>query len=297
MVKTLSNSAVEYRAHNIIPRWYMTAEQVEQYGVLFREEAGADGHIDSKEMADFMGRVGLKISADNLDAIMHELDQDGSGFIEEDEFLVLIVKIAKMRKRKVGPGLCPLAQLVKEGWSHRDLIKIGYKSQDFRDAGFSIAELLKLFTVPELTKGGVALQDLLQTNWNGEDGRDAGFTLNEMYESRCSVQKIRTAGYKDVMSAVHLRKLGIGAKQMQLGGFSISDLKMSGFSGAELRVAGFSHAALQAVHGKMLMTERAATPNPSVREQRRLRRPNTFRIREELDSRPEDLPPRPSTVA
>lgn len=174
---------------------------------------------------------------------------------------------------------------------------MGYKSADFKEANYSTSELLNLFTVPELTKGGVALKDLLETAWNGEDGREAGFSLSEMHDSRCSVKKIRTAGYRDVMSAVHLRKLGFAAKQMQIGGFSLSELKMAGFSGSELRLAGFSGAALQAIHGKMLMTERAATPDPTTR--RRLRRPNTFRIREELEGslKPEDLPPRPSTVA
>lgn len=293
MVKTLTNASVEYRSHNIIPKWYLTPEQVDQYQVLFKQQAGEDGQIDSSEMADFLSNAGMKVSRDNLEAIMVELDQDQSGFIEEEEFLVLMVKVLRLKKRKIGPGLCPLPQLLSEGWCHRDLIKMGYGAQAFREAGYSTAQLLQLFTVPELTKAGVVLQDLLQTNWNGEEGREAGFTIDDLYEGRCSVQKIRKAGYKDVMSAVYLRKHGIGAKQMQLGGFRLSDLKMAGFSGSELRVAGFSAAALQALHGKMLMTERAATP---IREQRRLRRPNTFRIREELESS-QDLPPRPSTVA
>jgi len=296
MIKCLTAASVEYRAHNIIPRWYMEPKQIDQYRALFQKEAGEDGQIDSSEMAHFLASTGMKVSAENLEAIMSELDVDHSGSVDEEEFLVLIVKLLRLKKRKIGPNLCLLSVLRAEGWSNRDLIKMGYTSQAFKEANYSTAELLTLFTVPELRKAGVELSDLLETNWNGQEAREAGFTLNELYESHCSVKKIRTAGYRDVMSAVHLRKLGFGAKQMQLGGFNLSELKYAGFSGSELRCAGFSAFALQAIHGKMLERERAASP---VHEHRRLRRPNTFRIREELDGKikQEDLPPRPNTVA
>merc|ERR1712039_1022420 len=64
----------------------------------------------------------------------------------------------------------------------------------------------------------------------------------------CSMLKIRSSGWSDSHSAIALRKLGIDASKMKLGGWALSELGKAGYSTAELRNAGFSAPALAAWH-------------------------------------------------
>lgn len=281
--KDMSNSGIK------TPRLYLNPEQFNMYRKVFEDRAGEDMKLDVSELDDFFKSCNITIQADRLKAIMDEVDEDQSGFLDEDEFMVLLIKAMRMKRRKVGPGLCPIKKLLGEGWSLADLKKLGYEVAQFYDSKISCAELMGLFNITELRKGGVPAQELLSAGWDGSGGKQAGFGLADLVN--CPIKTIRTAGYTDLESAVGLRKLGVGAKGMKLGGFSLSELKMSGFSTADLRLAGFSTAALQAM--QQSLWRQVGGP--------KLQRRNTFHIRHDFEEKKakgdeEDAENRPNTT-
>eukprot|EP00439_Symbiodinium_sp_Y106_P079065 s1503_g17.t2 len=75
----------------------------------------------------------------------------------------------------------------------------------------------------------------------------AGFRLADLASAGASIRNLRTAGFTDVASVVALRKRGVQAWKLKLGGFTLSDLRSAGYSSAELRLAGFSSASLVAL--------------------------------------------------
>lgn len=272
------------------PRLFLNPEQFDQYRKIFEERAGDDLRLDVVELDEFFKSVNITIAPDRLKAIMQEVDDDQSGYLEEEEFMILLVKAMRMKRRKVGPGMCPMKKLLEEGWSLLDLKLLGYEVNHFLDAKIVCAELLSLFTIGELRKGGIPVQELLSAGWDGSGGKSAGFGLQDLVTVSCPIQKIRTAGYNDLDAAVGLRKLGIDAKGMKRGGFSLSELKMSGFSTADLRLAGFSTAALQAM--QQSLWRQIGGP--------KLQRRNTFHIRHDLENKAkeveEDGEDRPNTT-
>lgn len=276
MAHKLSKFHSEYKSRNIrIPRQYLTTEQYNQYCELFQNVAGEDGRLDLDGLHQFFQTNRIQVSRDRLQAIMSEVDNDSSGYLDEAEFMVLLIKAMAMKKRKVGPGLCPISQLRDEGWTFSELRRIGYDSLAFNELNPrpDCTELLQLFSVAELKKSGMPLKELFDAGWDGAQGREAGYTLEELVEAKCTVRRIRTAGYSDLATAVLLRRLSVDAKQMQHGGWPLSELKLAGFSATDLRLAGYSTAALSALQ-------------QSVTKQKGLKavdRQNTFNIREELD--------------
>lgn len=273
MAFKLSKTNVEYKSKNIrIPRQYLAPEQYDQYVTLFHQVAGDDGCVDIDELFQFFVAHKIHVTRDRLQVIMSEVDTDNSGYLDEVEFMVLLIKAMAIKKRKVGPGLCPIQHLRDEGWTLQELRRIGYDCAACLELGAEANELLQMFSVPELGKAGLPLSDLLAAGWDGSQGREAGYTLDALVEAGCSVRKIRTAGYDDFLAAVSLRKLGMAAKQMKFGGWPLSELKLSGFSTTDLRLAGYSTAALSSLQQQI------------VKAKGRLNdRRNTFTIREEAE--------------
>ena len=67
---------------------------------------------------------------------MAELDEDQSGYIELNEFYVLLIKTFGLKRRPVGPGQCTIRSLVEEGWSLPEARKAGYNARHFLEEGF-----------------------------------------------------------------------------------------------------------------------------------------------------------------
>lgn len=111
---------------------YLTPEAYKCYSQTFKERAGEDGFLSQAELEAFFRERKMNVSKEKMNAIMQEVDADGSGFVDESEFLSLMAKAAGAKKRKVGPGACSLASLVDEGWTWR--VFGGLKTQ--RTAGW-----------------------------------------------------------------------------------------------------------------------------------------------------------------
>ncbi|XP_012672126.2 troponin C, skeletal muscle [Clupea harengus] len=60
---------------------------------LFDSDGGGD--ISTKELGQVMRMLGQNPSREELDAIIEEVDEDGSGTIDFEEFLVMMVQLLK----------------------------------------------------------------------------------------------------------------------------------------------------------------------------------------------------------
>jgi len=230
-----------------IPRVYLEPHVHQQYTSLFRQAAGEDASVDLHELKEFFATKNINIPDDRLKAIMDEVDDDRSGQLELEEFLVLLIKAMGMKKRKVGPEVCPAVTLKNEGWALGELRKIGYDCPSLQEAGFSTEELMDVFTARELHKSEVPVSELLAAGWDCRGAREAGFHVAELVAAGASVRQLRRAGFTDLPSVVGMRKKGVDALRMKQGGFSLSELRNGGYSAAELHLAGFSRASLTAL--------------------------------------------------
>ncbi|CAE6972197.1 tnc-2 [Symbiodinium sp. CCMP2592] len=100
-----------------IPRMYLEPAALKQYTDLFEGAAGEDGAISLNQLQEFLQQHKMAISEERLTSIMKEVDDDDSGVLELDEFLILLIKALGIKKRKVGPEQNPASQLRQEGWS------------------------------------------------------------------------------------------------------------------------------------------------------------------------------------
>lgn len=244
-------TALAYNRHKAktsrIPRLYLTPDLFEQYSAIFRARAGDDGQIDITRLHEFFVACNIVTTPERMQAIMAEVDYDSSGDLDEIEFMALLIKAMSMKKRKVGPGLCPLSTLRDEHWSIQELKRTGYECKDFREANYRLSELFGCFSGAELRRVGYTLKEFIAAGWDCVRGKEAGFGLLEFVEAGCSAGRIRDAGFTDLASAAALHKHGVSASTLRRGGWPLSDLKMAGYSSTDLRLAGFSGIALAAI--------------------------------------------------
>ena len=79
----------------------MTAVQkfeIEQAFKLFDKDGS--GNIDFYELRDAMRALGLQMTKEQAKALMDSIDQDGNGFIDEEEFKILMSKKLKERNQE-----------------------------------------------------------------------------------------------------------------------------------------------------------------------------------------------------
>eukprot|EP00747_Dinoflagellata_sp_TGD_P166249 gnl/TRDRNA2_/TRDRNA2_188752_c0_seq1.p1 gnl/TRDRNA2_/TRDRNA2_188752_c0~~gnl/TRDRNA2_/TRDRNA2_188752_c0_seq1.p1 ORF type:complete len:347 (+),score=89.69 gnl/TRDRNA2_/TRDRNA2_188752_c0_seq1:22-1062(+) len=247
--KVRANQRSQNKATSLVrvPRNYLTPDQMNQYSNLFRKHAQEDEQLDVQELKDFFSKYNMNITPERLQQVMAEVDDDNSGQLDVHEFLILIIKAVGIKKRKIGPGMCPLSLLRDEGWQLADMRRLGYECKDFVDANYQLLDLMEVFGAPDLRKGGFTVQELVDAGWDGTRGKEAGFTVESLVQAKCPSRKIRDAGFDDVQSAVALRQLGVSAHEMRQGGWPLSMLRMAGYSFTDLRCAGFSAASVTSV--------------------------------------------------
>jgi len=270
LAKQLAATQSKYKAKSTrVPRAYLTPDMFEQYKAYFISVAGDDGQINVDELQQFFKLNRMTVTTERLKAIMQEVDDDASGYLDEGEFMVLLIKATGLKKRKVGPGLCSVDMLRDEGWSLLDMRRLGYECKDFTDAGYTVKNLIDVFSAAEFRKVGVTLKELLDAGWDGLKAREAGFELKELVDAGCGIRRMRASGWDDPPSAALMREFGLDAARMKLGGWALSELKIAGYSTMDLRLAGFSAAGI-AAH-EMVMSNTRPTE-----------RKNTFRLREDM---------------
>mmetsp|Transcript_8608 Transcript_8608/g.19800 ORF Transcript_8608/g.19800 Transcript_8608/m.19800 type:complete len:158 (+) Transcript_8608:47-520(+) len=80
---------------------HLTEEELQEFRELFDlVDLDKGGSISPEELGSLMETLGLKPNQDELDAMIREIDQDGNGEIEFDEFV-------QVMSRKVQPTYTP----------------------------------------------------------------------------------------------------------------------------------------------------------------------------------------------
>ncbi|XP_026577571.1 troponin C, skeletal muscle [Pseudonaja textilis] len=77
-------------------RSYLSEEMIAEFKAAFDMfDADGGGDISTKELGTVMRMLGQTPTKEELDAIIEEVDEDGSGTIDFEEFLVMMVRQMK----------------------------------------------------------------------------------------------------------------------------------------------------------------------------------------------------------
>ncbi|XP_015267814.1 PREDICTED: troponin C, skeletal muscle isoform X1 [Gekko japonicus] len=77
-------------------RSFLTEEMIAEFKAAFDMfDADGGGDISTKELGTVMRMLGQTPTKEELDAIIEEVDEDGSGTIDFEEFLVMMVRQMK----------------------------------------------------------------------------------------------------------------------------------------------------------------------------------------------------------
>jgi len=77
-------------------RSFLSEEMITEFKAAFDMfDTDGGGDISTKELGTVMKMLGQNPSREELDAIIEEVDEDGSGTIDFEEFLVMMVELLK----------------------------------------------------------------------------------------------------------------------------------------------------------------------------------------------------------
>merc|ERR1719331_1525158 len=101
----------------------------------FDEDGG--GAIDVEEISEIFKMMGMAVAEDKQDLLIKKYDTDGSGQMEFDEFVCMMVDLRKLRKkRNINPTTITAKQLRTLGFSCKEVKNLGYSPELMRQDGF-----------------------------------------------------------------------------------------------------------------------------------------------------------------
>ena len=66
---------------------FIKKEQLKVIDMFFKIDTDGSGEIEPAEFVNAISKMGLKLSPEELDAVVHELDVDGDGSVELHEYM------------------------------------------------------------------------------------------------------------------------------------------------------------------------------------------------------------------
>uniref|UniRef100_A0A8C6Y1H9 Calglandulin n=2 Tax=Elapinae TaxID=42168 RepID=A0A8C6Y1H9_NAJNA len=138
-------------------RSYLSEEMIAEFKAAFDMfDADGGGDISTKELGTVMRMLGQTPTKEELDAIIEEVDEDGSGTIDFEEFLVMMVR--QMKEDAKGKSEEELAEC--------------FRIFDRNADGFLDAEeLVEIFQLSGETVTGEEIQELMRDGDKNNDGR------------------------------------------------------------------------------------------------------------------------------
>ncbi|XP_041060427.1 troponin C, skeletal muscle-like isoform X1 [Carcharodon carcharias] len=110
-------------------RSYLSEEMIAEFKAAFDMfDADGGGDISTRELGQVMKILGQNPTREELDAIIEEVDEDGSGTIDFEEFLVMMVR--QMKEEAKGKSEEELAEFFRifdqnaDGFIDRDELKL-----------------------------------------------------------------------------------------------------------------------------------------------------------------------------
>lgn len=279
MMVKLMNKRV--RADCIDYHQYLTQDKIQHYEAQFlQSDTSGTGNIGRLDLGGMFTRLGVPLNAKQLDSIIAEVDKDGSGSIDFDEFCSMMVKLTGVRKRISMREYVDPEEIVRyrQVFDHYDvsgdgsisvkeldslLRKMGVvltKSQvdallhkydadgsgevDFQEFGAIMIDLKKLRRRFKISPATTTAEALRGDGFIPRELLEAGFTCEEMRKGGYTAREMVLGGVRPL----DLRQAGYTATQMREAGLGPCALKRVGYSATDLRNAGIASLALHATN-------------------------------------------------
>eukprot|EP00746_Dinoflagellata_sp_MGD_P065437 gnl/MRDRNA2_/MRDRNA2_27270_c0_seq1.p1 gnl/MRDRNA2_/MRDRNA2_27270_c0~~gnl/MRDRNA2_/MRDRNA2_27270_c0_seq1.p1 ORF type:complete len:518 (+),score=121.39 gnl/MRDRNA2_/MRDRNA2_27270_c0_seq1:137-1690(+) len=177
---------------------HLTNEEKERFRIIFDTfDVGGGGTLNAHELHNLFEKLGYSFPSTHTQKMVHEVDLDGSGTVDFDEFLFLLVRLG-----------CGSAT------EQRVILRPGATYEEAHSYQVPLSQLWDL-----------GYDDISRL-------REAGWSPQELYEAEmASLLDLRRSGF----TASELRRAGWNARDLKLAGYSMSDLRVAGFSAATLR--------------------------------------------------------------
>mmetsp|Transcript_127551 Transcript_127551/g.271950 ORF Transcript_127551/g.271950 Transcript_127551/m.271950 type:complete len:453 (+) Transcript_127551:54-1412(+) len=183
---------VAKRRKRINYREFLTAEEVEKYRAWF-EQADEDGTqtITRPELDGILRRNGHVLSKQQLTALLKDFDSDGSGDIDFEEFVVMMLRLRCVkRQRVINPENCNCGDLwMNENFTIRELQQSGFGLQHFKQVGIPVGTIY--------SEGKVSALELRRAGYTSAELRRGGVSVSELRSSGFSLADLRNAGFSD----------------------------------------------------------------------------------------------------
>lgn len=180
-------------------REFLEKEDVAKFRKYFKDaDTRGRGCLTSNELDSALRNMGggwsLRRVQQKCHALWQEFDEDGSGTIDFQEFLSMMLRIKGTRRLRVENCTTHTCEeLLKEKeYTVGELQMVGFSIEDFKKLEIPVGQIIK--------------------------------------EGQCTALELRHAGY----SAEELRRSGMGASALRAAGYSLAELRNAGYSAAAL---------------------------------------------------------------
>lgn len=164
------------------------------------------GSIDVEEIHGIFAMMGIAVDEQKQELLIQKYDADGSGVMEFDEFVEMMVDLRKLRKkRNINPTTIEAKQLRSLGFSAKDVKQLGFAPDLMRQDGYDAREMVAAkFSVDQLRHSG----------YKSEQMSNAGLGPSVLKRSGYSATDLRNQGYSNAALRANARYMNARPKDV-----------------------------------------------------------------------------------
>jgi Ca2+-binding EF-hand superfamily protein len=205
---------------DVDPAEYFLSDEVYDLRKLFSQfDASGDGTIDASELHPLFQMAGIMIKPYQIDAVVKEFDIDGSGEIDFEEFMVMMVKL---QGRKPRPGLIDYKEFLTEPMIEK--YEKQFRKADKDGAGSLCASEIEVL----FNQFGIKLSTEQMHSLMGEVDHDHSGEI-EFDEFCCMMAKLtgvrKRINPNEYMERVEIEKLRAAFDQIDVSGDGTINVK------------------------------------------------------------------------
>jgi Ca2+-binding EF-hand superfamily protein len=177
---------------------HLTDVEKERFKMIFKTfDIGGGGTLSTHELHNLFEKLGYCIPLSHTNKMVQEVDMDGSGTVDFEEFLFLLVKLGAGTATKQRVIMRP-GGTYEEGRQMKvpldQLWDLGYDDiSRFREAGWSAQELIEgeVAGLLDLRRNGFTASDLRKAGWKARDLKLAGYSMYDLRIAGFSAEALR----------------------------------------------------------------------------------------------------------